>query len=84
MTVNHTEEMLKPAANDLVSRIGLRVGNWIVALLDALALSRRRQRDYALLVAKTDHELRDIGLTREEVDRAFRQNRPFASLYREQ
>jgi uncharacterized protein YjiS (DUF1127 family) len=40
---------------------------WLSGVLTHLQEAQRRQRDYEILLAKTERELTDIGLTRADV-----------------
>jgi uncharacterized protein YjiS (DUF1127 family) len=57
------------------ARAPLSLGAWLSKLVKRMQEAERFRRDYATLMAKSDRELRDIGLTRGDVVEAFRYGR---------
>jgi len=49
------------------ARAPFNIGAWLTRLVNRMQEAGRRRRDYEMLMAKSDHELSDIGLTRADV-----------------
>jgi uncharacterized protein YjiS (DUF1127 family) len=54
------------------ARAQFSLGAWLVKLLKRIDDTGRLKRDYATLMAKSDRELSDIGLTRGDVIAGFK------------
>ena len=69
----HTKDSLRLTHGiDGDRRDGFSFRRWLVDRIRTERDSIRRQRDLERLLAKSDHELRDVGLTRGEVEVAYR------------
>jgi len=60
---------------DAPVRAPLNVGAWLAKLAKRVSDAGRFRRDYETLIAKTDRELSDIGLTRGDVIAGFEYGR---------
>jgi len=56
-------------------RAQFSLGAWLAKLLKRIDDAGRHKRDYATLMAKSDRELSDIGLTRGDVIAGFKHGR---------
>ena len=72
----HTRELLLATYGiDASVRAPFSFGAWLSKLLQRMQEAQRWQRDYAILMAKTERELSDIGLTRGDVVAGFEYGR---------
>jgi uncharacterized protein YjiS (DUF1127 family) len=72
----HTNASLRAIHGfDASVRAPFSLGAWFARLLNRLQEAERRRSDYETLMAKDDHELSDIGLTRAEVVAGFERGR---------
>lgn len=60
---------------DMGARRRSSFSTWLSKLLKRMQDAKRRRRDYDTLMAKSDYELRDIGLTRADVIEGFENRR---------
>src|SRR5690606_9725764 len=64
----HTSASLREMHGiDVRARAPIGFGAWLSRLLKRLKHAERCRRDYEIRMAKSDHELRDIGLMRDDV-----------------
>jgi uncharacterized protein YjiS (DUF1127 family) len=56
-------------------RVRLALGTWLAKLLKRIDDAGRMRRDYETLMAKSDRELSDIGLTRGDIIAGFKHGR---------
>jgi len=72
----HTRASLRAIHGiDAPVRAPLNFGAWLSKLAKRMREAERWRRDYAILMAKTDRELSDIGLTRADVTAGFEYGR---------
>jgi uncharacterized protein YjiS (DUF1127 family) len=57
------------------ARAPFGLGAWLARLVKRMLDAQRKRRDYAILMAKSDRELDDIGLTRADVIAGFEYGR---------
>jgi len=78
-TVYRKSQAPLPAPRELTGAVAAAVLSAPVALFDGLLAWQRRNAERAQLLRLTDHQLRDLGLTREQTEemaRKLRWSRP--------
>ena len=75
MEMHTRASLLATHGIDVGARARLSLTAWLAKLLKGIDDAGRRQRDYETLMAKSDRELSDIGLTRGDVIAGFRYGR---------
>lgn len=74
-TVYRKPQAPLPASRELTGAIAAAVLRAPVALFDGLLAWQHRNQERAQLLRLTDHQLRDMGLTREEAEKMARKPR---------
>ena len=71
MEMHTRASLLATHGIDVSARNPFSLGAWFARLVKRVDEAGRMRRDYETLMAKTDRELRDIGLTRGDIIAGF-------------